>query len=151
MGSNQFGKLGIFSSQNLRSGQAGHPLFNSDLPESGSGRNNEENNCLPFASTPKLIECLVKHQIKKVSCGLNHAVAVTKETGLCYSWGCGSHGQLGRASNNTLNLNPPSVVNYFVTRSMKVIDVAAGGKHTLFMTESNKVYTAGMNDFGQLG
>lgn len=34
---------------------------------------------------------------------------------------------------------------------MKVIDVAAGGKHTLFMTESNKVYTAGMNDFGQLG
>ena len=34
---------------------------------------------------------------------------------------------------------------------MKVIDVAAGGKHTLFMTDSKKVFTAGMNDFGQLG
>ena len=92
---------------------------------------------IPFASTPKLVESLAKHSIKRISCGLNHAVAVTKDTGLCYSWGCGSHGQLGRASNNTLNVNPPSIVSYFVTRSIKVTDVAAGGKHTLFMTDQN--------------
>ena len=91
---------------------------------------------MPFASTPKLVESLAKHVIRKVACGLNHAVAVTEDSsGLCYSWGCGSHGQLGRASNSTLNLNPPAVVSYFVTRSIKVIDVAAGGKHTLFMTD----------------
>lgn len=103
---------------------------------------------VPFASTPKLIETLAKHVIKKVSCGLNHAVAVTEESGLCYSWGCGSHGQLGRASNSQLNLNPPQVVSYFATRGVKVTDVAAGGKHTLFMTEQNQVLAAGMNDFG---
>ena len=106
---------------------------------------------MPFASTPKLVESLARHAIKKVSCGLNHAIAVTVNSGLCYSWGCGSHGQLGRQSNKSFNLNPPQVVSYFATRSIKVIDVAAGGKHTLFMTEDSQVMAAGMNDFGQLG
>ena len=109
---------------------------------------------MPFASTPKLVESLAKHVIRKVACGLNHAVAVTEDSGgLCYSWGCGSHGQLGRAANNVLNLNPPAVVSYFMTRSIQVVDVAAGGKHTLFMTGSpeSAVLAAGMNDFGQLG
>ena len=89
---------------------------------------------IPFANTPKLVDCLTKHNIKKVSCGLNHAVAITKDTGLCYTWGCGSHGQLGRMSNSTLNLNPPQSVSYFVKRNIKVVDVSAGGKHTLFLT-----------------
>ena len=48
-------------------------------------------------------------------------------------------------------MNPPQVVSYFATRGVKVTDVAAGGKHTLFMTEQNQVLAAGMNDFGQLG
>ena len=52
----------------------------------------------PQAITPKLIKCLSKHHIKQVACGLNHAVAITKNSGVCYSWGCGGHGQLGRAS-----------------------------------------------------
>ena len=37
-------------------------------------------------------------------------------------------------SNSTLNLNPPSAVNFFTKRNIKVSDVAAGGKHTLFLT-----------------
>ena len=89
---------------------------------------------IPYANTPKLVDCLSKHAIKKVSCGLNHAVAITKDSGLCYTWGCGSHGQLGRTSNSTLNLNPPQAVSFFVKKNIKVLDVAAGGKHTLFLT-----------------
>ena len=69
-------------------------------------------------------------------------------------------------------------MNYFVRKNIKIKDVAAGGKHTLFVTgkyfilkaansvfasfriygliyihdiESGQVYAAGMNDFGQLG
>jgi len=67
MGSNQFGKLGI---------------------KTPTQTNDEET---PFASTPKLVDCLANKTIKKVSCGLNHAVAVTTSDTV-YSWGCGSHG-----------------------------------------------------------
>ena len=88
---------------------------------------------IPFANTPKLVDSLSKHSIKKVSCGLNHAVAITSDTGICYTWGCGSHGQLGRTSNSTLNLNPPVAVSFFVKRNIKIVDVSAGGKHTLFL------------------
>lgn len=38
-----------------------------------------------------------------------------------------------------------------MTRSIQVVDVAAGGKHTLFRSSDDQVYAAGMNDFGQLG
>ena len=131
MGSNQFGKLGILSQANLKAQQPGR------LGAQIFSRTQSSEEAPPFSSTPKLVESLAKHAIKKVSCGLNHVVAVTQETGLCYSWGCGSHGQLGRASNNTLNLNPPGVVSHFVTRAIKIVDVAAGGKHSLFMTDQN--------------
>lgn len=105
MGSNQFGKLGILSQANLMNGKPGHLIANLDAKD------------VPFVSTPKLVESLARHAIKKVSCGLNHAVAVTA-SGLCYSWGCGSHGQLGRPANKAFNLNPPQVVSYFATRSI---------------------------------
>ena len=68
MGSNQFGKLGILSPQNLQAGDPGHLVPGQQSPEQ-----------IPFASTPKLVESLAKHVIKKVACGLNHAVAVTED------------------------------------------------------------------------
>ena len=39
------------------------------------------------SSTPKLIDQLSKHKIDIISCGLNHALALTKATGVVYSWG----------------------------------------------------------------
>ena len=66
-----------------------------------------------------------------MACGLNHAVAIVRNSGLCYSWGCGSHGQLGRPSTSE---NPPTVVDFFMKKLIKVAGAAAGGKHTLFLT-----------------
>jgi alpha-tubulin suppressor-like RCC1 family protein len=43
-------------------------------------------------STPKLIDSLSQHKIASVACGLNHALAVTTETGVVYSWGSGNQG-----------------------------------------------------------
>jgi E3 ubiquitin-protein ligase HERC1 len=67
MGSNQYGKLGFAVSK--------------------EGKDQV---------TPKLVDALAQHQIKQISCGLNHALAVTAESGVVYSWGCGNQGQLGR-------------------------------------------------------
>ena len=71
MGSNKFGQCGIAANrvQDKQGAQS-----------------------IKFVNTPKLIDCLSKQVIKKVSCGLNHAVAVAEDSGLCYTWGNGSHG-----------------------------------------------------------
>lgn len=41
------------------------------------------------SATPKLIDSMSGIKIQKVSCGLNHTLAVTKGTGVVYSWGSG--------------------------------------------------------------
>ena len=94
MGNNQFGKLGIFSQQNLTIGQVGNmnSILNSNLTE----RRDFENQ--PFVNTPKLVECLSRNQITKVACGLIHSIAIEKN-GSCFTWGSNSHGQLGRYTN----------------------------------------------------
>ena len=91
MGSNQFGKLGIYSQENLTAGDAGQygKILNAELDNTANTSLVEE---LPSANTPKLIKSLSKHCITKVACGLNHALAVTRDYGYCYSWGCGTHG-----------------------------------------------------------
>ena len=61
-------------------------------------------------------------------------MAVAEDSGLCYTWGNGSHGQLGRVYNNSDHFNLPEVVEFFMRKITKVVDVAAGGKHTLFLT-----------------
>ena len=67
MGSNQYGKLGLSSEKILS------------------------------VNTPKLIESLTLHRVVQVSCGLNHALALTHGHGIVYSWGKGDQGQLGRS------------------------------------------------------
>lgn len=88
---------------------------------------------IPFVSTPKLVESLAKHNISKVACGLNHAVAIEKDSGVCFSWGCGSHGQLARPQSEKLPCNPPTAITFFVKAGIHIVDAAAGGKHTLFL------------------
>lgn len=62
MGSNQHGKLGLSQSK------------------------------AEVVTTPKLVDSLASHVIESVACGLNHSLAVTADSGLVYSWGCGAHG-----------------------------------------------------------
>ena len=120
MGSNQFGKLGFFYSK--------------------------EN---AYYTTPKLVESLSTHQFAKVTCGLNHALAVTKDTGVVYSWGSNLHNQLGRHA--PLDSNLPAPISYFIKTGTRAVDVSGGGKHSLFLTDEGMVFSVGANDYGQLG
>jgi len=88
-----------------------------------------------FSNTPKLVDCLSRRPIHKVACGLNHAVAVTKNSGKVYSWGCGAHGQLGLPAHAVSDFNSPAKVPFFECSQLFVRDVAAGGKHTLYLTD----------------
>lgn len=121
MGSNQYGKLGLPIDDHTPSSYA----------------------------MPKLIDQLLQHKIGKITCGLNHALAITQDTGVVYSWGCGLLGQLGRPV--TQNQSLPAAVMSFIVTGTKIVDVSAGGKHSLYLSEGGQVFSSGSNDYGQLG
>lgn len=62
-------------------------------------------------------------------------------------WGNGDYGRLGLGSVNSQWR--PVICSAFNGDSVR--SVACGGAHTLFLTESGRVYASGLNDFGQLG
>ncbi|XP_022154913.1 ultraviolet-B receptor UVR8 isoform X2 [Momordica charantia] len=62
-------------------------------------------------------------------------------------WGNGDFGRLGLG---TLDSQwRPVACSAFEHETLK--DIACGGAHTLFLTESGRVYATGLNNFGQLG
>ncbi|KAJ9135113.1 hypothetical protein P3X46_032332 [Hevea brasiliensis] len=64
-------------------------------------------------------------------------------------WGNGDFGRLGLGNLDSQwrpRLLPPSA---FGNHGLK--SIACGGAHTLFLTETGRVYATGLNDFGQLG
>ncbi|KAJ8441204.1 hypothetical protein Cgig2_024933 [Carnegiea gigantea] len=62
-------------------------------------------------------------------------------------WGNGDYGRLGLGSVNSQWR--PVICSAFNGDSVR--SIACGGAHTLFLTESGRVYASGLNDFGQLG
>jgi alpha-tubulin suppressor-like RCC1 family protein len=86
-----------------------------------------------------------KLQLIKVVAGAKHFMAFDA-FGRVFGVGSNLHGQLGicgmDASDWTLNQT---------LEGLKVIDVAAGDLHSLFLTESGIVFGCGNNDFGQIG
>ncbi|KAJ4967149.1 hypothetical protein NE237_018998 [Protea cynaroides] len=62
-------------------------------------------------------------------------------------WGNGDFGRLGLGSLDSQWR--PAFCPAFEKESL--CDIACGGAHTLFLTETGSVYATGLNDFGQLG
>ncbi|XP_014664090.1 PREDICTED: uncharacterized protein LOC106806607 isoform X2 [Priapulus caudatus] len=85
-------------------------------------------------------------QACQVSCGKEHTLVLT-DTGLVYSFGLGSRGQLGHDS--TDQEVQPKLVD--ALDGLKIIAVAAGGWHSLALSDIGDVYTWGWNESGQLG
>lgn len=62
-------------------------------------------------------------------------------------WGNGDYGRLGLGSLDSQW--KPAICSSFIDQSLRAI--SCGGAHTLFLTESGRVFASGLNDFGQLG
>lgn len=84
--------------------------------------------------------------IRAISAGGHHSV-VLSTTGYVFTFGHGSHGQLGLRNHS--NQCTPQLVkdltDYIVTQ------IAAGWNHTMALTQSGKLFGSGHGEHGQLG
>ena len=95
---------------------------------------------------PKLVTTLKTRVILNVAAGGNHSLFLTNE-GQVYSSGCGDDGRLGHGDKET-QLVPKLVV---ALEGRRIVQVAAGGNHSLFLAKEGHAYSCGYGDDGRLG
>lgn len=97
---------------------------------------------------PQKVEGL--YNIKEISCGDFHSLALDKE-GKVYSWGGGglsyNKGQLGLG--HTRDIETPTLVESLCGE--KIVQISAGGFHSLALTEQGLVYSWGSGIYGENG
>ncbi|XP_026166477.1 probable E3 ubiquitin-protein ligase HERC3 isoform X2 [Mastacembelus armatus] len=97
-------------------------------------------------NTPTHVDYLNMKKTIHVSCGKDHTTILTKD-GVVFTFGSGQYGQLGHNSFRD-ELRPRIVAELW---GAKVTKIACGRYHTLVLTDSNRVYSFGHGEQGQLG
>ncbi|XP_067298543.1 probable E3 ubiquitin-protein ligase HERC1 isoform X4 [Pseudorasbora parva] len=97
-------------------------------------------------SSPQKVDVLCGIGIKKVACGTQFSVALTKD-GNVYTFGQDRLIGLpeGRARNHNRPQQVPALTGVFIE------DVAVGAEHTISLSSTGDVYAWGSNSEGQLG
>ncbi|XP_064782219.1 probable E3 ubiquitin-protein ligase HERC3 isoform X2 [Oncorhynchus masou masou] len=96
---------------------------------------------------PAPVDCLNLKKTVLISCGGEHTVVLTKGS-VVFTFGSGRYGQL--AHNSLRDELRPRVVAQLC--GLKVTQIACGRHHTLaFVRPSNKIYSFGCGEQGQLG
>ncbi|XP_077116828.1 RCC1 domain-containing protein 1 isoform X1 [Ranitomeya variabilis] len=85
-------------------------------------------------------------QAQKMALGNEHVVLLTSD-GKVLTWGAGRHGQLGHG--DVEDVSAPRLVE--ALHGVTMSEVAAGGWHTVAVSESGDLYCWGWNESGQLG
>ncbi|KAF5893394.1 methionine aminopeptidase 2 isoform X2, partial [Clarias magur] len=99
------------------------------------------------ASKPPFFRPLSLHlQAASLALGTEHAVLLTV-SGTVYTWGHGSHGQLGQGT--LVSGDEPQAVEALWGVPMK--SVAAGGWHSACISAGGDLYVWGWNESGQIG
>src|SRR5262245_43449487 len=95
----------------------------------------------PIATAGKIIE--------KIAAGFNHNLLLADD-GSVLSFGSNSSGQTGLNTTfgSTLVATP---INLSGLGGNRVVEIAAGGNHSLLLTDVGGLYAFGANEFGQAG
>ena len=88
----------------------------------------------------------MKGKIKRVSVGSDHAVLLT-ETQMLYSYGLGTHGQLG--TGDLLPRDHPCLIEALA--GLNITHISSGYWHSLALSQFGDIYSWGWNKDGQLG
>jgi alpha-tubulin suppressor-like RCC1 family protein len=104
-----------------------------------------------YKKTNELMEVLTieRKPIKKVCCGDNFSIIhlVNRTVLVCGSNGVG---QIG-SGNKYIKDGVGVPVEITVGENVEIEDVFVGWRHAVFITKNMKVYTCGLNSYGQLG
>ncbi|KAK3162112.1 hypothetical protein QOZ80_1BG0085650 [Eleusine coracana subsp. coracana] len=95
---------------------------------------------------PLLLPPRCRGRVSFVAGGGAHAIALTSD-GEVFTWGRGTHGQLGHG--NLENIDHPKFVKFLENHT--VTCVSAGWNHSGFATDSGQLFMCGDGSFGQLG
>ena len=96
--------------------------------------------------TPILIQGLKK--IVKIACGENHVLALDQK-GTVFAWGSGQQNQLGRRIVERTKAHGFTPREFGLPKG--ITDIYAGNNHSFAIHKSGKVYTWGLNSFGETG
>lgn len=95
---------------------------------------------------PCLIESLQNVSVRDIAAGNDHSLALSKSGKQVYAWGQGKHGALGTSKSQ----------NFYVPVSLDSVPdmvsmIAAGSKHSAFVSGQGDLYMFGNGAHGQLG
>ena len=95
---------------------------------------------------PKVVEALRGVRIVNISAGATHSLVLT-EAGEVLSFGVGLGGRLGHGDEEVRYA--PKVVE--ALRGIRIVNISAGGSHSLVLNEAGEVLSFGSGRFGGLG
>lgn len=141
------GKTYFWSSKNNKNGFQVYKNENNkdQFLFNGNDKLNDKNiqnlTIIPILFTPSV-------KIVMIDLGTDFALLLT-DLGYIYSFGTNEFGQLGLGHNQ--NVFTPELVKELKAKNEKIIEISAGHKHFIALSNSSNVYCCGYNKFGQLG
>ena len=103
----------------------------------------------PATQAPTIVVPLpvpLEKAASQIAAGRSHSIAICK--GQVYCWGSSHHGQSGNVVRRT-GVAPPRLVDGL--EKQNIVQVSAGGFHSLALNDKGQVYAWGSNSEGQLG
>lgn len=92
---------------------------------------------------------VVDERFTAVEAGIDFVLALTAD-GRVYSWGANRYGQLGH-SGRTKTAQPRLVLGADGQPIEHVVEISAGGRSAMALTEEGRVLSWGANQYGQIG
>lgn len=100
--------------------------------------------------TPTLVQALTRRAVTNITAGGWHSFFITEE-GELYACGKGEYGRLGLGSESS-RLEPVAVTTAADdVRLCRIVQVSAGGSHTVWRDENHHVFSTGRTDGGRCG
>jgi Regulator of chromosome condensation (RCC1) repeat len=100
------------------------------------------------------VEALKNENIGQVAAGGEFSLALTLDRHHLYSFGRGDYGQLGVGQlistiTDPAFINTPQIVRF--PKAVKILEINAGDKHVMVITEEHELYTWGLGAEGATG
>lgn len=106
-----------------------------------------------YSSTP--VKVSLHGTVREIAAGGFHSLAVVDVPGVSgkvYGWGYNGYGQLGGGTLGLADSTLPVPVQLAANGDLNgIVQVAAGGSHSLALSADGRVYAWGSNAYGQLG